>query len=40
MGNAELRGWDWLDRSHFRFDLGITIPHSTLRIPHSLCELV
>jgi len=34
MRNAELRGWHWLDRSHFRFDLSIAIPHSTLRIPH------
>ena len=35
MRNAELKGWHWLDRSHSRSDLSITIPHSTLRIPHS-----
>src|SRR2546429_2243916 len=40
MRNAELKGWHWLDRSHSRSDLSITIPHSTLRIPHSAFRFV
>src|SRR6266568_7005967 len=32
--NAEWTCRHWLDRPHSRFDLSITIPHSTLRIPH------
>ena len=40
MRNAELRGWHWLHRSHSRFDVSITISHSTLRIPHSAFRLM